>query len=174
MRDQITIVPAPDAPAGRADPTRRWALRFPDGAVRFAGVSRPEAERAAPALGALGPAGLGRALVEAALPVVVSDGAGPHLLDAAGRLTLALGPHPRLEGRIAMGEPSPRHRIGLVRPVEAGVWRWAAVADVDPAGRVPALDALDALEREASVPDWERRWADEASAGAVPERRGAW
>ena len=72
--------------------------------------------------------------MEVALPVIVSDGAGPYLLDATGRITLALGAHPALPGlRVAMGEPRPRHRVGLVRPTgEARVWAWRWDAEVDP------------------------------------------
>jgi hypothetical protein len=158
--DRIATVAAPDAPVGRADPTRRWAIGFPGGAVRFPGVTRPEAERAAPALTALAADELARALVAVELPVLMAEGAGPYLLDHDGRLTLVLAAHPRIAGAaVAMGEPRPGHRIGLVRAAGEGVWRWLAVAEVAPADRLEALDALDGLPDEASVADWERRWA---------------
>jgi hypothetical protein len=156
----ITTVAAPDAPVGRADPTRRWAIGFPDGTVRFPGVTRPEAERVAPALAALGTSELTRALVAVELPVLMAEGAGLYLLDQDGRLTLALAAHPRIaDAAVAMGEPKPGHRIGLVRAGRDGVWHWLAVAEVAPGDRVEALDALDGLPEETSVPNWERRWA---------------
>lgn len=140
------LVARPDAPAGGADPTRRWALAFSDGRERFPGIARTEADL----LLAAPPAPAGEwdgLLVRVALPVVLSDGAGPHLLDAGGRLVLALGAHPRLPGAsLAMGEARPDHRVGLVAPVgDGGLWRWLADDVVASAGRVAALDALDAL-----------------------------
>ena len=164
MKDEITIVPAPEAPAGRSDPTRRWALAFPDGAVRFPGVARTEAARAAPGLAGLEPAALERALVEVALPVVVSEGAGPYLLDAGGRLTLALGSHPRVaEAAVAMSEPLPGYRLGLVRRrAGEGVWTWLAMAEVSEEERVQALDDLDEQGAEEALGDWERRWRQSA------------
>ena len=104
----IDLVPAPDAPAGVSDATRRWALAFPDGARRFAGLTRDEAAAAAAAMAGWAPGRWDRALVEVVLPVIVSDGAGPYLLDATGRITLALSDHPALPGvRVAMGEAAP-------------------------------------------------------------------
>ena len=154
----ITLVASPRAPAGSGDPSRRWALAFPDGIERFAGVTRPEAEAAAPALGAIGPAGWEAALVEVTLAVVLSEGAGPYMLDAAGRITLVLGPHPALPGvHLAMGEPAPHHRIGLVRRRADGpVWEWIARRDVAPEGRVAALDGLDAVPDLVAAGEWER------------------
>ena len=140
------LVASAGAPLGSADATRRWALRFGDGRERFAGVTRPEGRAASAALGAMGPQRSERALVEIALPVVLSDGAGPYLIDAAGRLVLALAPHPRIAAAsIAMGDAAPAHLVGLVeRQGDDGpVWRWIARADVPPSGRVAALDALD-------------------------------
>jgi len=172
--DSITTVAAPDAPAGRADPTRRWALAFPDGATRFAGVTRPEAERSAPALGELAPAELARTLVEVELPVLMADGAGPYLLDHDGRLTLAIAGHPAIAGAaVAMGEPRAGHRLGLARAGRDGVWRWLGVAEVAPERRVAALDELDALPDEASVAHWEHRWAGPAAGRLATEERGA-
>jgi hypothetical protein len=154
----IVLVAAPAAPAGSADPTRRWAVGFPDGRVRFPGVARTEAQPLLAALGALGPEGWDGALVEVSLPVVLSDGAGPHLLDAAGRLTLALGPHPALDGaRVAMGEAGPDHRIGLVRPVAGRLWAWVVDAEVAPARRIEELDRLDAAADEAAARLWQER-----------------
>ena len=169
-RSDIGTVEAPEAPAGRADPTRRWALSFPDGVARFAGVTRPEAERSAPALGALAPGEVARALVEVELPVLMAEGAGPYLLDGDGRLTLAIAEHPRIAGAaVAMGEPRAGHRLGLVRAAGDGVWRWLGVAEVAPASRVAALDELDALADEASVRDWELRWAGPAPDGSAAD-----
>jgi hypothetical protein len=155
----IALVPAPDAPAGASDATRRWALAFPDGGLRFAGLTRQEAAGVQEALAGWAPRRWDRALVEVVLPVIVSDGAGPYLLDATGRITLALGAHPTLAGlRLAMGEPRPRHRVGLVRPTgEARVWEWAWDAEVDPELRVTALDALDAVVDADGAEGWQRR-----------------
>lgn len=144
-RAEPGIVARPDAPAGASDAMRRWALAMDDGVERFAGVTRTEAAAAAAALRALGPDGWDDGLVEIALPVVLSDGAGPYLLDADGRITLVLGPHPAIAGaHVAMGHPSPAHRVGIVAPAGAAAWRWLARAEVAAGARVAALDALDA------------------------------
>jgi hypothetical protein len=149
------IVARPDAPAGASDPTRRWALRMGDGLERFPGLTRGEAAAAGPSLQALGPDGWDHGLAEIVLPVVLSEGAGPYLLDADGRITLVLGPHPAIaQAHVAMGHPGPGHRIGLVARADAA-WRWLVRAEVEPAGRVAALDALDACP---GLPD-ARRWA---------------
>jgi hypothetical protein len=154
----IELREAPSAPAGSGDPTRRWALGFPDGTTRFPGVARTEAQAVLPDLERIDPSEWDRCLVEVALPVVLSEGAGPYLLDAAGRITLALGPHPALADRlVAMGEPAPEHRIGLVRRVAGRLWRWEVDAEVEPARRVEALDRLEAA-RDAGAA---RRWRDE-------------
>jgi hypothetical protein len=152
----LTLVEAPDAPAGAVDATRRWALAFPDGRLRFPGIARTEAAAVLDALARLDPDGWDDALVAITLPVVLSDGAGPHLLDAAGRITLALGVHPAIAGaRVAMGEARPRHRVGLVAPVGEGpLWRWLAAREVDADGRVAALDALDAAPDLAAASRW--------------------
>jgi hypothetical protein len=150
------------APAGSGDPTRRWALGFPDGVTRFPGIARTEADLVIPRLARTAPAQWDVALVEITLPAVLSEGAGPHLLDAAGRITLALGPHPALAGRlVAMGEPGPTHRIGLVERVDGRLWRWTVDAEVEPARRIEELDRLDAAADEAGA----RRWQAEARRG---------
>jgi hypothetical protein len=155
----IALRPAPSAPAGSGDATRRWALAFPDGAARFPGIARTEAPDAIAALERVPPADWDRCLVEVALPVLLSEGAGPYLLDAGGRITLALGPHPALSGQlVAMGEPGPSHRIGLVGRVEGRLWRWSVDAEVPPERRVDALSGLDAAPDAAAA----RRWEDEA------------
>ncbi len=93
---------------------------------------------------------------------MISEGAGPYLLDAEGRITLALGPHPAIAGSlVAMGEPGPGHRIGLVRRIAVRLWAWEVDAEVAPAGRVAALDSLDAAADAAAA----RRWQDEARRG---------
>jgi hypothetical protein len=150
------LVASEGAALGASDPTRRWALRFPDGAVRFAGVTRGEGFAVAEALA--GEPDPDRALVQVALPVVLSDGAGPHLVDAAGRLVLTLGPHPRIAGAsVAMGEAAPDHAVGLVeRAGEGPLWRWVALARVAPGERVAALDAVDAAPDRGAA----RRWED--------------
>lgn len=153
------IVPAPDAPAGAADPTRRWALRMPDGAERFPGVTRTEGAGAAAALAALEPVRWDGALVEVVLPVVLSDGAGPYLLDRDGRLTLVLGAHRAISGaHVAMGAPSPGHAIGAVERRGGGLWEWLARVDAGPDGRVRALDGLDACADAAAARRWASDW----------------
>lgn len=154
----IRLVQAPRAPAGSGDPSRRWALAFGDGAERFPGITRPEGDAAAAELARMPPDGWDAALVEVVLAVVLSDGAGPYLIDAAGRITLVLAAHPALEDvHLAMGEPVPDHRIGLVRRRPGGpVWEWIARAEVPPEGRVAALDELDALTDPAGAGAWER------------------
>jgi hypothetical protein len=154
----IVLREAPSAPAGSGDPTRRWALDFPDGTTRFPGVARTEAQAVVADLGRIDPGDWDRCLVEVALPVVLSEGAGPYLLDAAGRITLALGHHQSLAERlVAMGEPAPDHRIGLVRRVAGRLWRWEVDAEVEAAGRVEALARLDAAADDGAA----RRWQDE-------------
>lgn len=153
----IDIVAAPSAPAGSPDPSRRWALRLPGGAEGFPGVTPLEGRAAAPALEAMEPQRREAALIAITLPVVLSDGAGPYLLDADGRITLVLGPHPAIPGAsLAMGEAAPDHRIGLVRPVAGPVWEWIARAEVAPEGRVEALDALDAVADAGAAAAWAR------------------
>lgn len=153
----IEIVASPGAPAGSADPSRRWALAPPDGAPRFPGLTRPEGDAAIAALGVLDPGAWGVHLVQVTLAVVLSDGAGPYLLDVDGRITLVLGAHPTIPAaHLAMGEAAPDHRLGLVRRVGDGpAWEWLADARVPPPERIAALDALDAC---AAVED-ARRWA---------------
>lgn len=152
------LVASVGARLGSAAATRRWALRFADGGERFAGVTRLEGSAAAAALGAMGPERSERALVEIALPVVLSEGAGPYLVDAAGRLVLALAPHPRIAGAsVAMGEAAPEHAVGLVeRQGDGPVWWWIARGDVSPTGRVGALDALDEAGDRDGALRWER------------------
>lgn len=154
----IRVVAAPRAPAGSGDPSRRWALAFGDGADRFPGITRPEGDAVAAELARMSPDAWDGALVEVVLAVVLSDGAGPYLIDAAGRITLVLAAHPALEGvHLAMGEPVPDHRIGLVRRRPGGpAWEWIARAEVPPEGRVAALDGLDALTDPAEAGEWER------------------
>ena len=151
----IDVVAAPSAPAGSSDPSRRWALATPGGAELFPGVTPVEGRAAAPVLAGMAAERWGTALVAVTLPVVLSEGAGPYLLDAGGRITLVLAPHPALAGaHVAMGEPAPEHRIGLVRPVEGPVWEWTVCAEVAPGRRVEALDALDAAADEAAAARW--------------------
>ena len=125
---------------------------------------RTEGQAAVTWLGSLAATEWEAALIPVTLPVVLSDGAGPYLLDAAGRLILAVAPHPRIAGaRVAMGPAEPRHPIGLVRPAPGGEgWRWIARAEVAPERRLEALDALDALDGESEAEAWAAR------ADAVP------
>lgn len=154
-------MPAPRAPAGSADATRRWALRGAAG-DRFPGLTRPEADAVAAGLTGVADDRWELALVEIRLPALLSDGAGPHLLDADGRITLVLGAHPELAGlRIAMGEPSgrrARHALGAVRAGDrAPLWWWVARAEVPHDRRVAALDELAACPDAAALTAWATR-----------------
>jgi len=156
--------PAPEAPLGRQDPTRRHGLRTPSGDVRFAGLTGPEASAAMPILEAFHDSS--RALVRIALPVLLTEGAGPHLLDADGRLTLAVGPHPADDAwLVAMGEPRDAQRIGVVAPIDPArlAWSWLAVAEIAEAERVAALDALVAATDRPGLEAWEREPTPAAS-----------
>jgi len=160
------VVAVPDAPLGAADATRRWGVRCPDAKVRWPGVTRPEAaallERVT--AGALVPDEL---LIQVDLGVVLSDGAGPYLVDADGLLVLVVDAHPVLAGlHIAMGQPGPESaRIGAVRPLgTAACWSWACRADVAAAARIAALDALVGADREGALP----AWAVRANSAGIP------
>ena len=151
------IAPTPDAPLGRSDATRRWALAFEDGTPWFPGLTRPEAEAAAPWLAPMRPAERRDALVAVVLPVVLSDGAGPYVIDGRGRLVLVLGPHRSLGGAsVAMGPAEPDHVLGLVERNGAG-WRWIARAEVAPADRIAALDELDEVSDLPAAAAWADR-----------------
>jgi hypothetical protein len=156
---EIDIVAAPQAPIAAGDVSRRWALASPDGVARFAGVTRPEGQAAAAAMAGIDPARWDRLLVQVTLAVVLSDGAGPYLLDARGRLTLVLGPHRGIShAHLTMGDAVPLHAIGLTRRLDGGpVWEWIARADVPPAGAAEALDALDELIDSDGAGEWEGR-----------------
>ncbi len=154
----IEIRASPGAPAGGGDPTRRWELAMPDGVGRFAGVTRTEGAAAAQALAALAPEAWETALVEIVLPVVMSDGAGPYLLDRDGRITLVVGAHPGVSGaHVAIGAPSPAHRVGIVGRRGDVLWQWLARVEAAPGDHIRALDALDACPDLPSA----RRWAGE-------------
>ena len=146
-----TPVAAPSAPLASGDPTRRYGVEV-DGAVMFPGLTRPEADTVAAWLGHVDDPGL--ALVPVEIGVVLSDGAGPHLLDSAGGLVLVLGAHSHVAGaHVAMGAPSPLHAVGAVARRD-GHWTWLARRDVPDAGRVAALDALDACGDESALVAW--------------------
>lgn len=162
------------APLAGGDPTRAHALEA-DGRTLLPGLTRPEAEAASRWLADVPPRDRRLVLVEVVLPVVLTDGAGPHLLDASGSLVLALGTHAHLVGaRVAMGALTASdgdttnrvdtpHIVGAVRPMPAGGWLWLARAVVAAVDRVPALDGVDAAHEEAALRTWADRWA-----GAVP------
>lgn len=153
----------PDAPMAAGDPTRVHAVRA-DGRVLMPGLTRPEAQGACAWLRDVPVPDRWLALAEVALPVVLTDGAGPHLLDADGGLVLVLAPHPSIAAaHVAMGAPSPLHAVGAVRRVGEGGWMWMARAQVDDAGRVAALDALDAVTDPEGLAGWAAM-----RAGAVP------
>ena len=146
------IISAPDAPLGDGDPTRRWAITDRNGAARFPGVTPGEARSI---LGVGAPHWEG-ALARISLPVLLSDGAGPHLLDADGHLVLALADHAAAPGgRIALGPVGAREQLGVVAPLDGRVlWRWEARAEIDGARRVEALDALEVARTAGELDAW--------------------
>lgn len=150
------VVPAPRAPLARGDVTRRWGLAAGvSSEPLFPGLTRPEADRYATReeLGGAGP----ETLVAVVLDAVLSDGAGPHLLDRDGELSIALGPHPLMDGlRVAMAQTSDgRRAVGVVSDDGDGLWSWRARVVVPQPEAVGHLDAL------AEVADGEGlvRWA---------------
>jgi len=160
------VVAVPDAPLGAADATRRWGVRCPDAKVRWPGVTRPEAAAlvARVTAGAFAPDEL---LIQVDLGVVLSDGAGPYLVDADGLLVLVVDAHPVLAGlHIVMGQPGPeRARIGAVRPLGTTTcWSWGCRADVPAAARIAALDALVGADREGAL----QAWAVRANSAGIP------
>jgi len=157
--DADGLVEAPDAALGRGDPTRRWAIAHETGLGAFPGITRPEGRAA---LDVLVPGGQwGHCLVAVSLPVLLSDGAGPYLVDAGGALVLAVAEHPRLSGlRVGIGPLEDGiEQIGVVEragPPSDAVWCWRAVARVGAATRLAALDALDEVSEITALPDWAR------------------
>lgn len=130
----------------------------------FPGLTRPEAEAVASWLGDVEVPH--RALVPVEIGVVLSDGAGPHLLDATGVLVLVLGVHSHIDGAmVAMGAPNPHQAIGVVTLRDAH-WMWLARRDVPEPSRVVALDELDACSDVAGLAAWE------AAGNAAPRTLG--
>jgi hypothetical protein len=160
------LVPCQGAPLGGGDPTRRWGVRCADGVVRWPGLTRPEAVALVDALEGRDVV-LADVLVQVELDVVLSDGAGPYLVDADGLLVLVVGPHPAADGdHVAIGQPGPqRARIGAVRRTGfAGGWVWIVRAEVPGPARITALDALAAAGDQAAL----RGWADRAKSSGIP------
>jgi hypothetical protein len=131
-----------------------------DGRVLLPGLTRPEADAACGWLEPVPVPDRALALAEVTLPVVLTDGAGPHLLDAPGTLVLVLGPHPHIAGaHVAMGAPSPRHAVGVVRALGGGGWIWLARAEADDARRISALDDVDGAADGDALRAWATTWA---------------
>jgi hypothetical protein len=167
----MRVCPVPDAALGGTDTTRRWGIADDEGRVRWAGLTRPEAEAACGGLDGLPAVDLGDVLVRVELGVVLSDGAGPYLVDTDGVLVLVLGPHrASRDAHIAMGQPTPGAvRIGAVRDrAAAGTWRWMAQAEVAAERRDAALDGLDAAATRADLAEWADRWGGRASPTGMP------
>lgn len=157
--EQPQVVAAPAAALGSTDVTRRWAVRCGDGRDRWPGLTRTEADAAVRA--AAGSQRWDELLIRVELGVVLSDGAGPYLLDADGTLILVVAAHPAFASRgVAMGQAGPQLvRIGVVAPATSGRhWIWCARSDVPVARRVAALDALDRAGTDAEVAEWEAYW----------------
>lgn len=150
---------AADALLAAGDPTRGHAVSD-DGRLLLPGLTRPEAEAACVWLATVDPRNRPLVLAEVALPVVLTEGAGPHLLDAPGTLVLVLGPQPHIAGaHVAMGAPSPRYAVGVVREIGGGGWLWLARAEVAEADRVAALDGADGSVGDDALRAWAREWA---------------
>lgn len=144
---------------GSADVTRRWGVAA-GGEVLFPGLTRPEANAAATWLATRAPDERRRSLVQIELPVVLSGGAGPHLLDSSGTLILGVGVHPSIAGAlVSMGPAEPLHPLGLVERSPDGGFRWVVLGWTSGDGRVAALDALDACMDPAAAETWERMHA---------------
>lgn len=155
----IGVVAVPDAALGAGDPTRRWGVRCPDDRVRWPGVTRFEAVGLVQAGSALA-ATPDDVLAQVDLGVVLSDGAGPYLVDADGLLVLVVDVHPVLAGlHVAMGQPGPEWaRIGAVRPLgSGGCWSWVCRADVPVSARIAVLDLLVAADGDAALQAWVAR-----------------
>jgi len=162
----MQLVACPAAPLGGGDPTRRWGVRDTDDSVRWPGLTRPEAEGLLSVL-ARSDVASEDLLVQVELDVVLSDGAGPYLLDADGLLVLVVGAHPAgADVHVAIGQPGPdRARIGAVRRAGfAPGWSWVARAEVPGAARVAVLDALAAADDSAAL----HAWAARTNAGGMP------
>ena len=156
MSTVFDIVPASHSRLGGSDHTRRWALQAPGGPPRFAGVTRPEADGARGWLGALDDHDMDDVLVPVQLEVVMSDGAGPYMLDAAGNLILRVGDHPIIPGcSIAMGEvDTAMVRLGAVVDRRPEGFVWIASRTVSHASRVGELDRLAACSGSGDLHSW--------------------
>jgi hypothetical protein len=164
---QADVVAADDAPLGSGDPTRRWALRCDDGITRWPGITRNEAAGMAAALASRSNADGLVAVID--LGVVLSDGAGPYLVDADGVLVLVVDRHPMLAGSaIAMANlTTDRMRIGLVREAGAPAWEWVVTAELAAADRVSALDALVGIGDPSGLHIWNRVWDRRRGTSAI-------
>ena len=151
------------APMSGGDPSRVHGVD--DGTrVLLPGLTRPEAEAACVWLAALDASDLPLALAEVVLPVVLTGGAGPYLLDADGALMLALAEHPALpDARVVMGAIPGGSAVGAARPVSGFGWAWLVRARVDDADRVRALDELDDARTATDLRQWADRWGGRAS-----------
>jgi hypothetical protein len=159
VSEEALLIADSSAPLGASDTTRRFAVQLQDGDVRFRGVTRIEGaalcDRLRVSAGPL-PDDL---LVAVALPVMVSDGAGPYLLAADGSLVLVLGPHPTISGAlVAMGQPNPDQLIGAVKNDVSAGWHWTACASVDPEQHIAALDGLAEATDSSGLEAWSTRW----------------
>jgi hypothetical protein len=165
------VVPADDAALGSGDPTRRWALADGQGVVRWPGLTRNEADALANVLSASGSVDPDAVLGQVELGVVLSDGAGPYLVDADGVLVLVVDAHPHLDGvAIAIANTATdRVRIGAVRPLAAPAgWEWVARAGCAAADRIGALDDLARTESLQGLQGWSRTWDGRGARPGIP------
>jgi len=155
----MDVVAVPDARLGASDVTRRWGMQRPDGRIGWPGITAVEGDRAARGCDSCASSTFDDALVCIDLGVVLSDGAGPYLLDADGVLVLIVAQHPALIAcHIALGQyDDGRFRIGVVRDCAMnGWWRWEGYRDVSMDEQIAALDACHALASDQDL----TRWAD--------------
>ncbi len=151
------ITPAPDAPAGASDVTRRWAILCPDGRQRWPGLTRGEAADHLAGHAAFAGRDIDRVLAPAQLPAVLSDGAGPHLVDARGEIVIAIADHPLLPGAVGMGGPGPEYTVGLLLGRSDLPWRWRVRARLGD-DRIAALTELDQAASDVELDAWRDQW----------------
>ena len=157
-RPAIALRPAPAAPAGSSDPTRRWALDFPDGSTRFPGIARTEAETAIPELERMDPADWDGALVEVSLPVLLSEGAGLISSTPPGASRSRSARTRRSPSSSSRWERrGPAHRLGLVRRVAGRIWSWTVDARSCRGSGSSSSTGSTAADADVAL-----RWQDEA------------
>ena len=148
IRRMMDVLAVPDARLGASDVTRRWGMRRADGRIGWPGITAVEGDRAARGCDRCASSAFDNALVCIELGVVLSDGAGPYLVDVDGTLVLVLAQHPALSAcHLAMSQYDDGHfRVGVVRDCAMnGWWRWEGFRDISADDQIVALDACHDL-----------------------------